>query len=310
MKYAKERYEELINNSPLFEIDKERDSALYKTEKEKLVELINEYYSGYVFVNGSIIDGLHGRESNTFSEAKQDKMYTVFLTALECIKYYDKSKGSFLHLLNASVSRKIKTTVAKNAEENFRGGIVIENSERKKIRAILKYANSKRLDLSDIKDIQKIAAILNLPVAETVRLIEINSNATTVSDTVKNDDGEEVSLFDTVAAEQATAVDALVFEEYFKAAERVFNSLQERSKERISQLFTFQLIKNLSVDEVKELKHYSFYSEEVVREAVQSCLDKTNYTARIIYARLGITEANGKKSLTNFINLLKTQCKP
>ena len=47
--FTREEYENLINNSPLFEIDKESSPALYKTERYNFLTLLTEYYQYYLY---------------------------------------------------------------------------------------------------------------------------------------------------------------------------------------------------------------------------------------------------------------------
>ena len=83
MTYTKEQYEELINHSILFTIDKEKDHTVYKTERAKFLKNLTDYFSQYVMSHKSLSE--YG--------------YELMITANECIMYYDRSKGLFLNLL-------------------------------------------------------------------------------------------------------------------------------------------------------------------------------------------------------------------
>ena len=73
--FTREEYENLINNSPLFEIDKESSPALYKTERYNFFTLLTDYYRLYIYPNKSL----------------ESYSITLMDTAMECIKYYDKN---------------------------------------------------------------------------------------------------------------------------------------------------------------------------------------------------------------------------
>ena len=47
--FTREEFENLINNSPLFDVDKESCPELYKTEKFALFTLLADYYQTYIF---------------------------------------------------------------------------------------------------------------------------------------------------------------------------------------------------------------------------------------------------------------------
>ena len=49
--FTREEYENLINNSPLFEIDKESSPALYKSERYNFLTLLTDYYRSYIYPN-------------------------------------------------------------------------------------------------------------------------------------------------------------------------------------------------------------------------------------------------------------------
>ena len=78
--YTGEEFENLINNSPLFDVDKINNSELYKSEKYKFTELLAQYYQVYIFPHKPL----------------EDYSYTLIETATECIRYYDRAKGEFL----------------------------------------------------------------------------------------------------------------------------------------------------------------------------------------------------------------------
>ena len=86
---TREEFENLINNSPLFGVDKASNSELYKKEKYALFTLLTDYYRLYIYPNKSL----------------EDYSFTLIETATECLKYYDKSKGEFLHLFNKAMKR-------------------------------------------------------------------------------------------------------------------------------------------------------------------------------------------------------------
>ena len=77
---TKEEYENLLNNSPLFDIDKERDFAKYDTERKKLLAVILDYYRFYIYEYKNL-DGYGS---------------SLMATADNCIKAYEKENGEIL----------------------------------------------------------------------------------------------------------------------------------------------------------------------------------------------------------------------
>lgn len=52
--FTREEYENAINDSPLFTIDKEKNPALFNTEKYAFLTLLTDYYRIYIYPNKQI----------------------------------------------------------------------------------------------------------------------------------------------------------------------------------------------------------------------------------------------------------------
>ncbi|GHV03431.1 hypothetical protein FACS189485_06620 [Spirochaetia bacterium] len=81
MKRSKEEYEKLINNSPLFTIDKDKEGELYAAEERRFLTDLAEYLSLYIFTQ------------DTFAEIGLE----IIETAKSCIKAFNSGHGKFLH---------------------------------------------------------------------------------------------------------------------------------------------------------------------------------------------------------------------
>lgn len=178
--YTREEFENLINNSPLFDVDKINNSELYKSEKYKFTELLTQYYQVYIYPHKLL----------------EDYSYTLIETATECIKYYDRAKGEFLHLFNKALKRDLGIAKAKEMMEARRQGIRLSTYDEQMISKVLAFAKSKNLDIYDSAIQAKIGLALGIRAEELENLIQINDNAIAVASTVTNDDGDEVELFD------------------------------------------------------------------------------------------------------------------
>ena len=234
--FTREEYENLINNSPLFEIDKESSPALYKSERYNFLTLLTDYYRFYIYPNKSL---------DSYS-------MTLMEAAMECIRYYDKDKGAFLHLFNSSMKRDLHIAKAKEIIEEKRQGIRVSNEDDKLIRRIIALANSKGLDVYDLTVQQKISKALNLEFSRLQELLRINDDAVAVSSTVTNDDGDEVELFDLQTSHEKNAEDKMADESAFvslvEKINGVFNTVQDRQKKLLSMLLTVEIIKACDED--------------------------------------------------------------
>ena len=139
-------------------------------------------------------------------------------TAIECVKYYNKSKGEFLHLFNSSMKRDLHIAKAKEIIEEKRQGIKVSNEDDKLIRKIIALANSKGLDIYDITVQEKISKALKIELDRLQELLRINDDAVAVLSTVTNEDGDEVELFDLQSSNEKNAEDKMadeIFRFYF-----------------------------------------------------------------------------------------------
>ena len=291
--FTREEYENLINNSPLFEIDKESSPALYKTERYNFLTVLTDYYRLYVYPNKPL---------DSYS-------MTLMETAMECIKYYDKDKGEFLHLFNSSMKRDLHIAKAKEIIEEKRQGIRVSNEDDKLIRKIIALANSKGLDIYDITIQQKISKVLNLELSRLQELLRINDDAVAVSSTVTNDDGDEVELFDLQSSHEKNAEDRLAEESVFISLidriDEVFTTVQDRQKRLLSMLLTIEIIK--ACDEDLDKAKNVLSSKELINEEVFDYYEKYGElpTAKQIGVICEVSEQSLSRTYKNFKEKLK-----
>lgn len=291
--FTREEYENLINNSPLFEIDKESSPALYKSERYNFLTVLTDYYRLYVYPNKPL---------DSYS-------MTLMETAMECIKYYDKDKGEFLHLFNSSMKRDLHIAKAKEIIEEKRQGIRVSNEDDKLIRKIIALANSKGLDIYDITIQQKISKVLNLELSRLQELLRINDDAVAVSSTVTNDDGDEVELFDLQSSHEKNAEDKMADESAFitlvEKINDVFKTVQDRQKKLLSMLLTAEIIK--ACDEDLDKARQVLECKELFNEEVFDYYEKHGElpTAKQIGLLCGVSEQSLSRTYKNFKEKLK-----
>lgn len=291
--FTREEYENLINNSPLFEIDKESSPALYKSERYNFLTLLTDYYRFYIYPNKSL---------DSYS-------MTLMETAMECIKYYDKDKGEFLHLFNSALKRDLHIAKAKEIIEEKRQGIRVSNEDDKLIRKIIALANSKGLDIYDRSVQEKISKALNLELSILQELLRINDDAVAVSSTVTNDDGDEVELFDLQSSHEKNAEDKMADDSAFvslvERIDGVFKAVQDRQKKLLSMLLTVEIIKacNEDLDKAKNV----LAGKELFNKEVFDYYEKHGElpTAKQIGGICGVSEQSLSRTYKNFKEKLK-----
>ena len=295
--FTREEYENLINNSPLFEIDKESSPALYKSERYNFLTLLTDYYRLYIYPNKSL---------DSYSMTLMD-------TAMECIRYYNKDKGEFLHLFNSSMKRDLHIAKAKEIIEEKRQGIRVSNEDDKLIRKIIALANSKGLDVYDLTVQQKISKALNLEPSRLQELLRINDDAVAVSSTVTNDDGDEVELFDLQSSHEKTVEDKMADESAFiflvEKIDDAFSSVQERQKKLLSMLLTVEVIK--ACDEDLDKARQSLEDKDIYNAEVFDYYNKNGAlpTAKQIGVLCGVSEQSLSRTYKNFKEKLRQSVK-
>ena len=291
--FTREEYENLINNSPLFEIDKESSPALYKSERYNFLTLLTDYYRLYIYPNKSL---------DSYS-------MTLMETAMECIKYYDKDKGEFLHLFNSSIKRDLHIAKAKEIIEEKRQGIRVSNEDDKLIRKIIALANSKGLDVYDLDVQQKISKALGIEISRLQELLRINDDAVAISSTVTNDDGDEVELFDLQSSHEKNAEEKMADDSAFvslvERIDGVFNTVQDRQKKLLSMLLTVEIIK--ACDEDLDKAKNVLTGKELFNEEVFDYYEKHGElpTAKQIGEILGVSEQSLSRTYKNFKEKVK-----
>ena len=291
--FTREEYENLINNSPLFEIDKESSPALYKTERYNFLTVLTDYYRLYVYPNKPL---------DSYS-------MTLMETAIECIKYYNKSKGEFLHLFNSSMKRDLHIAKAKEIIEEKRQGIRVSSEDDKLIRKIIAFANSKSLDIYHVAVQEKISMALGIALSRLQELLRINDDAVAVSSTVTNEDGDEIELFDLQASHEKTAEDKTADESAFislvEKIDDAFSSVQERQKKLLSMLLTVEIIK--ACDEDLDKARQSLEDKDIYNAEVFDYYNKNGAlpTAKQIGVLCGVSEQSLSRTYKNFKEKLK-----
>lgn len=294
--YTREEFENLINNSPLFDVDKVSNPELYKTEKYAFFALLTDYYRTYIFPKKPL----------------EEFSYTLIETATECLKYFDKSKGEFLHLFNAVMKRDLSIAKKKELIDTHRKGIKLSTYDEQMIRKVFALAKSKNLDIYDSAIQAKIAVALGIGADRIKELILLNDNAVAVSATVTNDDGDEAELFDLQADTTDTPETAVIAEDGLKALvgqiDSVFQTVQERQKRSLSLLLTAEIVKALDYDIkaiVDLLQGLAFFNKEIIdRLKVSGDIP----TAKEIGQACGVSEQSLSRTYKNFKAKLKQNC--
>lgn len=290
MEHTKEYYENLINNSEVFETDRIIDSSLYQTRKRILFANLANYFNEFVFKG----------------KALEKYGYTLIETAEKCVNGYDKTKGTFLNYFHSVFKLDYHKFFAKEKIDSRRQGIQIPEEIDRLIRRVFAYANSRGLDLSDETVQNKIAALIGISTEKLKEALRVNDNATASNPVAENEDGEEIQLIDTVASRElrlntADKYSAIVIFDKIKAE---FKRLSNRTDTRklISMRVTAAIIEAVE-DQMSELvetlEMYEFFSDEVYGIYLNQ---KRIPSAKNIADLCGVSEQSASRTYKNFIS--------
>ena len=183
MNYTRQDYERLVNDSPLFDMDKERDADLYKTRCNQFLTWLYKY--------------CHIVYGNRMSECGME----MIEIAHQCIEKYDRARGNFLNFFNYLFNKRLEIRMAELREDDVRKGINLSKTNRSAIRALLKYAKEKHVSLNSPEFIERYAVDSGKDVKAIAELIKMNAGATAISNIVKKTSvaDEEIDIFETDA---------------------------------------------------------------------------------------------------------------
>ncbi len=277
----KENYEAKIKASPLFSLEK--GTAAYNTELHKMQEYV---YCYLMRVNES-----------KYGEFALE----IFNTLNSCIKNYKNDGTEFLNYFNAAWAKEYRRAYAKQNAEVVRGGIHITEDDDRNIRKILKFAEQKHITEYTESFIKLAAMMLDMDEAKVRNYIEMNSETAVVSEYTTNDDGEEVSVFDTVASAEAFECDEEERIAILDVIEKTYKSLQERQKPIISAIMTTDICKTVC-DYSVSVEEYTFIDHDILEEYI---LHGSVPTKRAFASKFGKNEASISRTKREFIEKIK-----
>lgn len=280
----KEKYAGLISRSPLFSLDKEKDANAYKRESLKMVEYL---YCYLMAVN---------------SDKYEEYALEITNTAERCINNYRPESGEFLIYFLSAMKVEYRRAYAKNVASQMRGGMHIADDDERNLRKLCRYLEQKGIDHPDEAQIKTIAEFLDMPVNKVIDLLRMNQDTVIVSEYTNNDDGEEISVFDTIAADCEDEPNGNIsIEDLLCRIETQYEELQERTKPLVSAALTVRMCSIICQSKI-EVKKYRFIDESIVKEYIT----KRNLpTQRDIANRFGKNEASLSRTMKDFLEKLK-----
>lgn len=281
-------YENLIRNSILFSLDREKQAIAYKREALKMVENLYLYLTSI--------------NAEKYSEFGLE----ITQTANRCIKNYTSEAGDFLNYFNSAISKEYRKAYAIQHQAEQHGGVHIPEQDQRVIRKFIKLAESQGNYDFDDKIISCIADATGIKDTQVKEYVLAYQNSFVMNDTYVNDDGEEGSLFDFIASSDSADNKILEIEsskELLSKIDIIFKSRQERQKPLLSKLLTSKIALQLLDSEnlLVFAKELTFFDEDVYAQTLKEGVPPT---AKEIGVSLGLSEQSVSRTYKVFVSLL------
>ena len=287
----KEEYERLIRASILFSLNRETEYTAYRKEARKMTEYL---YCYLLSIN---------------EEKYIEFGAEILTTATNCIKNYAPENGDFLNYFNSAMKKEYRRAFAKKQIDEMRHGIHVSEEVEANIRKIVRYMKSKGITQVSDRRIHDIAENLGIPEGKVREYITVNLNATAISDETVNDDGEESSLFDTLADDgediHKTHEESENYKELLLKIEDVYRSCQDRQKPIISEIMTAKVCETICEMKIST-EGISFIDKEIIVRYIKTGITPTQ---RDIAKKYQKEEASISRTVSKFEEKLKQNLK-
>jgi DNA-directed RNA polymerase specialized sigma subunit len=282
-------FKEKIRNSPVFSIDKEKDSALFQTERLKFIENLYLYWR---------------------KENKQKYSLEIVEAADSIIKYYDAEKGDIIHLFNSIMKKCVDYEQAKEIIDRLLGGIPIPEEKKRKIgqmKECEKTIKDEHLDISRMELDKEIARRMKISKSELKELQDINKTSViSLSAPIGDEEGSE--LGDKISDNKTNVDKPIEIKERLKSIENYFQKEKENKKHRkelLGKLLTVMVLKDLTryyADWEEFLDGLSFPNREIIDEFKKN---GELPLQRDIAQSYGVAEAHTSRLIGEFVKKIK-----
>lgn len=287
----KQYYEQLIEVSPFFDMNPEKEPVAYEREKDKLAEYV------FLYKAAESVENL-------------DYGLEIMETFCRCIKYYNPSKGKFLHYFNRSFMKAKNKAIAQRLLQEKNGGISLSEKEKRKSKEVFKfikhYGNVSREALLEF--VTEFAEQIDMTAEELLEEIKIREKPLVVSEDVDySGEGNSFSLLESFARGRSITEEIISVEEVRNTIEQceiAYLKSRKKTQKIISVKLTSIIAEHDWLELYKEIRGKAFFDEEIYWMVKNSGKRLTN---RTISQLLNLTEPNLTQIWKRYINRVKKQ---
>lgn len=285
MNYEKGKYEQLILESPLFDLDRKVEYTAFKRESYRMVEYLYCY-----------LLSINKKEYEPYG-------CEIAEIATRCISNFDTSKGIFLHYFNAAWKKEYSHILSKQMESSKYRGLHITEEDIRSVRKYIKIAEQLGNHTNPSELYKKLSEAMNLPL-ERILDLEKLSRTSVCRDSYLDVDGEEQSLWNQLQDCDIVELNIESEEEIniiMARIDRAFCSLQKRQQAIISDMITAKICLFLTAD---AKRRFSFISESIIE---QWSHDGSVPTQREIAEKYGRKESSISRTFKDFLEKIKRE---
>jgi len=283
MVYDKKKFEQRIQESPLFSLDKQTEYVAFKKEFYRMLEYLYCYLMA--------------------TNEKEYEPYGCEITevATRCINNFDATRGVFLHYFNSAWKKEFSHITGEKIREEKFHGIRITEEDKRSVQKYLRLADQLGSLLTRNELYKRLSDAMELPIVkiqEIAQLCEVN----VASDNYVGEEGKIRSLWDYISDGRSIEKDFIDDEAangFLSMIEEAFNALQERQKPIISDMLTIRVCSLLPKETINKL---SFINKSILSEWLISGIIPTQ---RDIAKKYDRNEASISRTINEFLKKIK-----
>lgn len=277
----KAEYRQLIEDSPLFGLDREKDYSAYERESKRMI--------GYLF--SYLTTGKKGEEYKNYG-------MEILKTASRCIKNYDVSKGTFLaYFMKAWKLEYSHAKGRENAEEESHG-MKASRDDRRAVQKFRRLFDQIDRPCSVAQKIRQVAEAMGVTEEYAIRLWEQDNTVTLSGNSPQGGDEDGPEVFENIAAPEYgnAAEEREGAEETLAVIERLYRRVQERQKQILSDLVTIHILEDYSLTR-EQVEVFSFVNREIWEDFI---VGEPLPTQRDIARKYGRDESSVSRTWNSF----------
>ena len=278
-----QKVKDLIESSEIFDFTKESNPTKYRILEYELVNNLYEY-------------------SQLLNNYKyRDMGLEIVETATECLRSFDRDRGSFVNYFMKSLNHRVKKEEAIRNANEIRGGIQLPEKVQKQITDIQSLAGKMGREVDDELVIKAASQYLEISEIRVCEIIRLNLHYSVLHETKKGETDGLLSLISDSYVLEDSVLERANIEELLDAIDTCFNQCRRGQKEIVSKLLTLRII-SCPQNIIQMVSNRSFFDKDLYRNYLRT---GQLPSARTISDALKKKESSTSRTLSTFRKRVK-----